>query len=528
MNELDILKKLIIKEEETETLPQGFEEDPMGFILKKYPGLNNVMEYMMTKEFREFVDAIFVVAPKPTTFKVLLHNGQYFFLQFMGDTYQATVQGKNYYLKSIGEKERCMLAIARLLRYGTPLKTKGPEGGETGTGGEEGAIGGETTPTETGGEEAGGEEGGEALEEDKFIVKTLLEDAVPLNEADTTKATLFESALVYAWYKINNFQDSEIPEENLEPENLSKVKKDKKMLAAAIKAVKNLGLSGGKYAKHTGRLGAISELTPFWKKYEATDTTPKTDVILGGKRISVKVGPSQLMSGGKEESTATFYATLKRAPWLAKSDEVKRVKALFSGFVKGYTDSGTVKANLQSKKNKILNDADKVHKEMMAALEELFTKSDIFAREFAKEAMSGAHKFETEEAIADYVLSADSGSYENAILHRINDDAYALKVARQVNITVRFKSTQRKLKGEKTGSYRFWSVVALIFNPSSVKEGVLDSVSGFVKGAKDYITSGIRSAIDYFQSGLDKLLNFVVDKEDVDVDVKNTNKVDFS
>lgn len=180
MNEIDLLKKLILREEETETLPQGFEEDPMGFILKKYPGLNTVMEYMMTKDFKEFVDAIFVVAPKPTTFKVLLHNGQYFFLQFMGDTYQATVLGKNYYLKSIGEKERCMLAIARLLRYGSPLKTKGPEGGETGTGEEAGGLGGETAPAETGGEE---EAGGEALEEKK-IIQTLLNRSL-ISEAYT-------------------------------------------------------------------------------------------------------------------------------------------------------------------------------------------------------------------------------------------------------------------------------------------------------------------------------------------------------
>ena len=167
VKESDILRAILLKEEETETLPQGFEDDPMGFILKKYPGLNNVMEYMMTESFKEYVDAIFVVAPKPTTFKILLHNGQYFFLQFMGKAYQATVLGKNYYLMSVGEKERCMLAIARLLRYGSPLKTKGPEGAEQGTaGGETGGEGGEAGGGEaTGGEaaapEAGGEAGGE-------------------------------------------------------------------------------------------------------------------------------------------------------------------------------------------------------------------------------------------------------------------------------------------------------------------------------------------------------------------------------
>ena len=50
-----------------------------------------------------------------------------------GKAYQATVAGKNYYLMNIGEKERCMIAISRLLRFGNPLKTKGPEGAEKAT-----------------------------------------------------------------------------------------------------------------------------------------------------------------------------------------------------------------------------------------------------------------------------------------------------------------------------------------------------------------------------------------------------------
>lgn len=164
VKDIDILKAILLKEEEEQSLPQGFEDDPMGFILKKYAGLNKVLEYMMTESFREYVDAIFIVAPKPTTFKVVLHNGQYFFLEFMGKAYQATVLGKNYYLKSIGEKERCIRAIARLLRYGNPLKTKGPEGAEQGTRpeGEAGAEGGEAGAEVP---EATPEEGGEELKE---------------------------------------------------------------------------------------------------------------------------------------------------------------------------------------------------------------------------------------------------------------------------------------------------------------------------------------------------------------------------
>jgi hypothetical protein len=130
----------------------------MQFILKKYVGLNNVLEYLMTPSFQEYVTGIYVVAPKPTTFKVVLHNGQFFFLQFMGKAYEATVEGRKYYLMSIGEKERCMTAIARLLRYGNPLKTQGPEGAEKATRDSEGPAEeeGPVPPAETGGE--GGEE----------------------------------------------------------------------------------------------------------------------------------------------------------------------------------------------------------------------------------------------------------------------------------------------------------------------------------------------------------------------------------
>lgn len=188
VKDIDILKAIILKEAETENLPQGFEDDPMGFIVKKYPGLHEVLIYLMTESFRDYVDAIFVVAPKPTTFKIVLHNGQFYFLQFMGKTYQATVSGKNYYLMSIGEKERCMLAIARILRYGNPLKTKGPEGAEQGTrpAGEEGGAGGEA-PKET--PEAGGEEGPvtESMILEAILKKTLNEDADSESGDDTKK-----------------------------------------------------------------------------------------------------------------------------------------------------------------------------------------------------------------------------------------------------------------------------------------------------------------------------------------------------
>ena len=112
----------------------SFDKDPMGFILKKYHTLNVLLTELMTPAFREYVTAIFIQAPKPTTFKIVLHNSQFFYLTYMGDdTYEAVISGKRHYLSSIGEKERAMKGISRLLQQGSPLKTKGPEGAEEGT-----------------------------------------------------------------------------------------------------------------------------------------------------------------------------------------------------------------------------------------------------------------------------------------------------------------------------------------------------------------------------------------------------------
>lgn len=200
MKDLEILKRIILEadEESVETTVDSettqvkekpknaaFEKDPMGFILKKYHTLNEIMTELMTKDFREFVDAIFYIAPKPTTFKIQLHNGQSFFMTYMKENiYEAIISGKRYYLAGIGEKERCMMAIARLLRFGTPLKTKGAEGAEEGTRDSEntgmegdwaakgGATGG--IAPEAGAEEAPAEEGGEELAENVNVLKALL------------------------------------------------------------------------------------------------------------------------------------------------------------------------------------------------------------------------------------------------------------------------------------------------------------------------------------------------------------------
>jgi hypothetical protein len=131
MTNRDIIKKLILKEVEAmEPNVQSFEDDPINFLLSKYPTLKKTLEMLMTPAFKDYVTGIYITAPKPTTFKIVLHNGQYFTLTFLGKAYEASVAGKRFYLQTIGERERATNAVARLLQLGNPIETKGAEGEE--------------------------------------------------------------------------------------------------------------------------------------------------------------------------------------------------------------------------------------------------------------------------------------------------------------------------------------------------------------------------------------------------------------
>jgi hypothetical protein len=130
MDSRQLIKKLLIKEvERMEPNVQSFENNPIAFILNKYPSLTETLEMLMTTAYKDYITGIYIIAPKPTTFKIVLHNDQDFLLTYLGKAYEASVAGKTFYLQTIGEKERCMRAITRLLTLGNPIQNKGPEGG---------------------------------------------------------------------------------------------------------------------------------------------------------------------------------------------------------------------------------------------------------------------------------------------------------------------------------------------------------------------------------------------------------------
>ena len=90
-------------------------------VVSQFPIVGDVLVDLMTDQYEIFVTDVEWVAPKPTTFRIMLGNSEYFFLTYTKKSWIAQVEGKNFYLNNLNEKEDAMNSIARVLRYG---KTK--------------------------------------------------------------------------------------------------------------------------------------------------------------------------------------------------------------------------------------------------------------------------------------------------------------------------------------------------------------------------------------------------------------------
>lgn len=124
-------------------------------VLGKFPDLKKVIIDLFTKQYELFISDIQWVAPKPTTFRIILANGESFFLHYTPRSWVATIEGKKYYLASLGEEEQAVQTLARVLSYGQKAETTEANTEEAGaeTGAEETGQE-EVAPEETSAEEA--------------------------------------------------------------------------------------------------------------------------------------------------------------------------------------------------------------------------------------------------------------------------------------------------------------------------------------------------------------------------------------
>jgi len=246
-----------------------------------------------------------------------------------------------------------------------------------------------------------------------------------------------------------------------------------------------------------------SEWAQFWEPetVPGSTRTPKTDIILGKDRVSVKMGASQLMSGGVNESTAVFYAAADKIRG-AKRRLLNEIETQISNLAPSSVAKGPLAGEIKKGKDRVVMAANSAHKVLQTLMRETFEANPNFATYFVHEAITGDVKFGTKSpARANKVLSVNEKGTKIG-WYDADNAGFLAKVAGQAKVTVRFKTTSVKSGGSKTGAYRFWSVVALIVNKMD------EEFTEFEKQAP-YLSEG--KVKDVLVGIYDKLKNFVVE-----------------
>jgi hypothetical protein len=108
--------KVAVKKALQEQEEQQKRAEKAMYLVYRFPGLKKVMEDLMSPAFGRYINDIQVVAPKPTTFDVMLINNESFYITYIGrGNFRAKIAGKKYDPANISEQERASQSIADLL-----------------------------------------------------------------------------------------------------------------------------------------------------------------------------------------------------------------------------------------------------------------------------------------------------------------------------------------------------------------------------------------------------------------------------
>jgi hypothetical protein len=272
----------------------------------------------------------------------------------------------------------------------------------------------------------------------------------------------------------------------------------------------------GKKAKKVTR--KQTKITKQWARYGGVDNTPKTDILIGAYRLSLKTGGrSRLMSGGKGESAATFYNVLDRVD-LKDSEVITTISSMLDKWEKKIV--GSAPLSKEKRKSEILKQADMMHKEMTSIMEDFFSTNKDFRNAFAKEAMTGEIKFgRGSPGQANYILKVlDQFTGKKNALHDCTNPAYIANIAKQMNLRVEWKSTKTK------GQYRYWSVLSLAldkmneefdkYEGQALNEGI---ISAILTKIKVYLGKLFDKIKQYISKGIEYIIEFLDIKADIQV-----------
>ena len=300
------------------------------------------------------------------------------------------------------------------------------------------------------------------------------------------------------------------------------------------KIVKSLKLTG-KGKMPANQYPATKRWGEYFKpgKPQGSTLTPKTDFFIGKRRISLKTGDAQLMSGERKEASATFYVAAEESG----TSLDKAVSNLGKHINNLLPNTDMRKLGIQGNKTdleaagkfaevEILKKADDAHHAFKNDLRAVFKGNPAFAQAFTFEAMTGMEKFGNNDGTADHFLVTDFVG--NANIHKVTSasDSYVKKISAQVKPDVKFKTTQStesQLKSPtnpkgKTGYYTFWSAVGIgvkmvveeeIKNGDLLTEGVFDIFSRAIKKAVNWIKGFWNKIKKIVSESWDALIKFM-------------------
>ena len=312
-------------------------------------------------------------------------------------------------------------------------------------------------------------------------------------------------------------------------------------LDAGNKIVQYLRSNGVKKGEHASKLATGKDVTSEWSKFWLPESvppstkTPKTDIVIGKHKISLKMGDAaQLMSGGSNEYKATFYAACSKMQ--STEDELlKTIWDKIDSLATSSIASGQLGPLIKSGKDEVINKANKVNNEVKNLMKQVFSTNKEFRSLFIQEALTGDTKFgSSSTSTAQYVLSTDIPGNKPK-LHKTNDKAYIDNLVSKTAVTVRFKTTSvaKKSKGvkEKTGEYRYWSVVSLItskleeefsnYDGALLTEGILSNI---YKKVKVFVSALFEKVYAFLKGGVKQIIEFF----DFEPHISLNNEIDFS
>jgi len=168
----------IKEEEEPEPEEEGDEEAPKDTVLEdatdqilaKFPTLKAAIVKLQTEDFKEFVNSIDWISPRPTEFRINLKNGQDYILKWTGTGFEAQIMGKRFYIDKINDYQQALDKLAILYKEGPMTGAGEGEPADVDSGGSSGGGGGDFPGVDAAGgggeddlgaDDLGGEEGGE-------------------------------------------------------------------------------------------------------------------------------------------------------------------------------------------------------------------------------------------------------------------------------------------------------------------------------------------------------------------------------